>query len=149
MEQFPDIELMIVGSGKPDISMKEYLDAKNVRFYGRVEEVSDYYRKARISIIPLLSGSGTRLKLLESFSFKTAVVSTSIGAEGVNYADTESILIADTPDEFVKAVESLLADDAMCNRIAEAGYSMAKETYDWNVIGDRLVRSLKNIYHFV
>ncbi|MGE5488469.1 MAG: glycosyltransferase family 4 protein [bacterium] len=86
---------------------------------------------ACIVVVPLLAGSGTRLKILEAWAAERAVVSTPIGAEGLGARDGEHIVIAGPPDEFVNAVSRLLADPGARARIGAAGRRLFEERYTW------------------
>jgi len=81
-----------------------------IEFTGRVEDLRPVVQKGRVFVVPLLSGSGTRLKILEAMAMGIPVVSTSIGAEGIAARDGEHLRIADTPENFAQAVADLMGD---------------------------------------
>jgi len=103
-------KLLIVGLGSIEAyeSLKLKYDLHNIQAIGEVDDLKSYIAKSKVSIVPLLHGSGTRLKCLESMALKTQLVSTSKGAEGIDHAD--SILIANTPMEFKKALMGIIED---------------------------------------
>jgi polysaccharide biosynthesis protein PslH len=102
-----------------------------VRVIGAVEDAVAAIGAARVVVVPLLSGSGTRFKILEAWAAQRAVVSTAIGAEGLGARSGEHLLIADDATEFENAVQGLL-DDAVCGRkIGEAGRSLYLDRYTW------------------
>lgn len=138
VKEEPSLQLMVVGKGQPDVELLQLLAHKNIINYGMVERVSDYYEKAQVAIVPLLSGSGTRLKLLEAMGYKVPVVSTSVGAEGIAYTNQKDILIADDEVSFAKNVIELTRNSVVANHIAQQAFSFIKETYDWNIIGKKL-----------
>jgi glycosyltransferase involved in cell wall biosynthesis len=88
--------------------------------------------------VPLRSGGGTRLKILEAWAMRKAVVSTRIGAEGLHVDAGRNILIADSADAFAGRIDRALADRALRQQVAEAGYRTALEHYDWSRVGERL-----------
>ena len=141
----PDIQLMVVGKGDPGEELLVLLKHPSIIFYGMVDRVDDYYRKAAVAVVPLLSGSGTRLKLLEAMGSNTATVSTTAGAEGIHYTNKKNILIADDKVSFARAVVELINDERLANSIAEAAFHFVKENYDWNIIGQKLETCLNSI----
>ena len=138
LKENPQIKLLVVGRGDPGDELNNLLKHDSIIFFGMVDEVNDYYKKAAVAIVPLLSGSGTRLKLLEAMGCNTAVVSTIAGAEGINYTDKKNILIADDNISFANAVIGLLNDRSLAASIASAAFSFVKENYDWNIVGKKL-----------
>ena len=85
-------------------------------------------------------GGGTRLKIVEAFAMKKPVVSTTLGAEGLEAVDGENILLADEPGAFAAAVVSLLRNARLRERLARNAYLTMLEHYEWNVIGRLLDR---------
>jgi len=114
------------------------LKHKSIIYYGTVEKVNIYYQRATVAIAPLLSGSGTRLKILEAMGLKVAVVSTAMGAEGINYTNGTNIVIANDKEIFANAVIELLNDKNKAVRIANEAFLFVKKEYDWNVIGQKI-----------
>jgi glycosyltransferase involved in cell wall biosynthesis len=95
-----------------------------------VEDLDDLYRKTRVVCVPILSGSGTRVKILEAAAYGKPVVSTSIGAEGLEMNNKIEILIHNDPQGFAAACISLLNDNERCGRIGDAGRSLVKKNYE-------------------
>ena len=85
-----------------------------------------------MSIVPLRIGGGTRLKIYESMAAQTAVVSTTIGAEGLQVESSRDILMADTPEAFADACVHLLKDDIARTRIVEAGWELVSTNFSWD-----------------
>jgi glycosyltransferase involved in cell wall biosynthesis len=138
VDQNPRVKLLVVGKGDPGAELAELLKHPSIKFYGMVENVDDYYKKAAVAIVPLHLGSGTRLKLLEAMGRRKAVVATSVGAEGIGYTNRENILIADDPASFAAAVIELLNNKPLAESVASSAFSFVKENYDWNVVGKKL-----------
>jgi glycosyltransferase involved in cell wall biosynthesis len=132
---FPDLKLLVVGSGTPAVEMQLLINDSSIEFSGTVDDVKPWYNKAAIAIVPLLSGSGTRLKILEAMSLGLPVVSTSIGAEGIAYRDGQDILIADTWEAFASAIIKLLRNGNARIDIQQAAIKLINEKYDWDIIG--------------
>jgi glycosyltransferase involved in cell wall biosynthesis len=110
-----------------------------------VDKVDMYYSKATVAIIPLLSGSGTRLKLLEAMAHRVPVVSTSVGAEGISWEDGKSILIANDAKLFAKKVSNLLNNSYLAESISASALALTKSKYDWNIIGRKMASYLKEL----
>jgi glycosyltransferase involved in cell wall biosynthesis len=102
-----------------------------VREIGPVDDAVAAIAAARVVVVPLLSGSGTRFKILEAWAAKRAVVSTTIGAEGLGARDSEQLLIADDASNFAGAVQTLLDDPARARKIGEAGRALYLDRYTW------------------
>lgn len=93
----------------------------NVRMVGWVPSVAPYLEQARVSLIPLLYGAGTKRKLIQAAMAGTPSVSTSIGTEGLGLVDEAEVLIGDDAASFARGIERLLTDEALWNRLASAG----------------------------
>jgi len=100
---------------------------------------------SRISIAPLLTGGGTRLKILEAMAIGTPVVATSKGAEGLNVISGEHLLIADSADKFADCVIALLKDDALHDRLSVNGKLFVHENYDWKTAMPRFLDLVESI----
>lgn len=135
-QRFPALTWAIVGQ-KPHRRLADLDGSEGITVTGRVEQVQPYLAGAKVNIIPLRMGSGTRLKLIEAMASSSAVVSTAVGAEGFPVQDGRDLLLADTPDEFVSAVSHLLTDQDFRLAIGQHARYLA-EQYDWRRIAPRL-----------
>jgi glycosyltransferase involved in cell wall biosynthesis len=133
--QIPAVKIYIVGTGPPTRLQKRA--SESVIVTGSVADVRPYVWRSSVFVVPLRVGSGTRLKVLEAMSMKKPVVSTTIGSEGIDVTDGESVLIADTPQTFADAVMRLLRDAALREKLTRNGFDLVKSKYDWSVIGRR------------
>lgn len=143
-KKIPDIKLYIVGKNPPKSLLQK--SSNNIIITGFVDDVRPYVWKSSIFIVPLRMGSGTRLKVLEAFSMKKPVVSTTQGAEGIEITNGENILIADEPEDFAEKIIMLLKDKHLQQKLASSGHELVKNIYDWNVIGQKLDSVYKKIY---
>jgi polysaccharide biosynthesis protein PslH len=134
----PDVKLVIVGRDPPP-QVCALAERGGVTVTGRVPDTVPYYQRSQVSIVPLRGAGGTRLKILESMALGRPVVTTSLGCEGLNVADQENILIADTPARFAERVIQLLTDKDLRDRIAGNARRLVVTQYDWSVIGEKLV----------
>lgn len=143
---YPDIKIYIVGKNPPNNLLEK--SSKNVIITGYVEDVRPYVWKSAIFVVPLRMGSGTRLKILEALAMKKPVVTTSVGAEGLDVINGETVLIADDPKDFAEKVINLIKDNQLQQKLVSNGYELAKNVYDWIVIGEKLNEVYKTIYSF-
>jgi len=138
----PSLSVNIVGRN-PSRRLIEFSTAcSNVKVMGRVPDVRSHVQRARVCIVPLLSGSGTRLKILEAFALGTPVVSTTIGAEGIFATNGEHLLISDDPKEFAEYVLELVHDCEKSLRISKNARCLVEERYDWKKIGGALIEQI-------
>jgi glycosyltransferase involved in cell wall biosynthesis len=112
---------------------------------GYVDSVQPQVERSRMLVVPLRYGAGTRLKILEALARGLPVVSTSIGCEGLDLTHEREIVVADEPAEFAAWIDRLLADDALCARLAEGGRQAVVERYDWSRAGALLDEALREV----
>lgn len=96
-------------------------------------------------MVPLHKGGGSRLKILEAMAAGVPVVSTSMGAEGINAIRGKHIMIADTPIEFTAAIQKLITDSHFANNLAANAFEFVGEHYDWVTIGADLCSIIEHI----
>lgn len=147
LKEVPECIFYVVGGGVPE-NLKKYEKKYPVKFTGYVENLKEWYEKAKITVVPLKIGSGTRLKILESMAYGKPVVSTSTGAEGIEIKDGENIFIADSPEEFARKVVLLYKNTAIYNKIKENARKLVEEKYDWKKISEKLKETYRNISFF-
>lgn len=138
----PGVRLTVVGADPP-----AHLAARagaGVTITGRVEDVRPWVDRAAVSIVPLRMGGGTRLKICEAFSMRKPVVSTTIGAEGIEAVHGESIMIADEPRAFADAIVRLLRDARLRRAVAGNGYELMRTRYEWSVVGGHLEEAYRD-----
>ena len=135
--EVPDVKFSIVG-GNPSARVQKLAEKEGIVVTGRVPEIKPYFAEATVFVVPLRIGSGTRLKILEALAMGKAIVSTSVGAEGLDLKDSEEIFIADEPTVFAEAVTRLLKDPSLRRRIGESGRARVEQDYDWRSISEKL-----------
>ncbi|WP_375724890.1 glycosyltransferase family 4 protein [Arcobacter sp. KX21116] len=126
--KYPNLKLYIVG--KKSIEIVGELSNQNILVVGKVESVLPYLKHVDVVLVPLRFESGTRFKILEAMACKKAIVSTTLGAEGIPVTDNENILIADEPNIFYQKVVDLIENKLTKNKLAKNGYNLVKEQYD-------------------
>jgi len=132
------LKLYVVGKN-PSKLVKE-LASRDARVIvtGRVEDVRPFIEKAKIFIVPLRIGGGTRLKILEAMAMGKAVISTTIGAEGIECKDGIDIAIADAPHDFAGKVIDLCRQPVLVAAMGQEGRNLVCQKYDWNIVGRKL-----------
>jgi glycosyltransferase involved in cell wall biosynthesis len=98
---------------------------------GYVADLQPVLDQSALLVVPLLSGSGMRVKILEAFARGIPIVSTTIGVEGIDARHGEHLLVADSPEDFARAVARLLRDPDLAARLARAGRQLVEARYDW------------------
>jgi len=131
-----DVTLTIVGSDPPPSLQRLIRDDPSVSLTGYVDDPLPHVQRAAVFVAPILSGGGTKLKVLEAMAAGKAIVSTTIGVEGIHGVDGEAFLIADRPDAFADAVVTLLRDADRCGRLGASARRIAETRYDWRAICD-------------
>jgi glycosyltransferase involved in cell wall biosynthesis len=139
----PDCSLAIVGR-KPDPRIEALAAADpRIRVTGTVPDVRPFMWGSGISIVPLRIGGGTRLKIYEAMAAKVPVISTTIGAEGLDYLHGENILIADEPRDFAERCVELLSEQARQRRIAQNAWDLVNARYSWEVVTHQFEKLLQ------
>jgi glycosyltransferase involved in cell wall biosynthesis len=128
-----DIPFEVVGAGLKSINHP------NIHMHGYVVDLNQIYDKCGVFIVPLLSGGGTRLKILEALANKIPIVTTSKGAEGLALEHRRHVLIADTPKDFAASIRVIFTDPVLAERLVEDGYEFVKK-YSWEIIGQKFLQ---------
>jgi glycosyltransferase involved in cell wall biosynthesis len=138
LNEFPGLKLLVVGVGELPEKYAEAYNTPSTEFTGAVDDVKPWYNKAAISVVPLLTGSGTRLKILEAMGMGVPIISTAIGAEGIDYTDGREIVIADKESDFANKVIALLKNKVQRINMSKEARKLVSVQYDWNVVGDKM-----------
>lgn len=129
----------------PDAARKHFRERYDVELTGYVDDIRPLVEDAACYIVPLRVGGGTRLKLLDAWAMGKAVVSTTIGAEGLAARDGENILLRDDAERFAAGVLEVLDSSALREGLGLAARETAETIYDWDVIGEGLTRDYMEI----
>lgn len=141
----PDVDAGTWVGQASEAERAHYRARAGVTLTGYVDDVRPYMRDAAVFVVPLRAGGGTRLKILNAWAMGKAMVSTSVGCEGLDARDGENLLIADTPEAFAAAVDRLLGDPALRARLGAAGRRTAEQVYGWDVIGARMAAQYRAV----
>jgi glycosyltransferase involved in cell wall biosynthesis len=134
-----------VGRAPADI-VREYKERYGVHLTGYVDDIRPIVTRAACYVAPLLSGGGTRLKILDAWAMGKAVVSTAVGCEGLDARDGENILIRDSAQDFADGVIEVLTNTALRERLEDDARETAVQTYDWEVIGRPMLERYHEVY---
>jgi glycosyltransferase involved in cell wall biosynthesis len=137
----PDVTLVIVGRA-PTPAIRRLAADPAITVTGRVDDVRPFIREAALYVVPLRIGGGTRLKIFEAMSMGRAVVSTTIGAEGLPVANGRDTIVADDPAAFARAILMLLRDPERRSQIESAARALVVARYDWSSVAGALEDAL-------
>jgi sugar transferase (PEP-CTERM/EpsH1 system associated) len=137
----PDVTLAIVGRA-PTPAVIALGQTPGVVVTGRVDDVRPYVRDAAVYVVPLRIGGGTRLKIFEAMAMAKAIVSTTVGAEGLPVIDGTHVRLVDEPQAFADAVVALLRDVDRRRTLEAAARALVLEWYDWSAVAGQLEDAL-------
>jgi glycosyltransferase involved in cell wall biosynthesis len=141
LESVPDIQLFITG----DHANLPLPMTTNVHLTGHVDDIKSLIASCDVSIVPIWSGGGTRLKILEAMALGTPVVSTSKGAEGLLSVNGKHILVVDDPEGFATGVIRLLQVRKFAGQMASDAFQLVKDRYDWAQIMPGFLQMIENV----
>src|ERR1700680_3497688 len=142
--QCPQVFLEVVGRN-PSRKVRALAEReKSVRLTGWVEDIRPFVARGSICIVPLRIGGGTRLKIFEAMGMSKAVVSTSVGAEGLPVQSGANIIVADTPGDFAQSVVSLLCDPSQRRRLGTSARALVQEKYSWPKVAESFASALRD-----
>jgi polysaccharide biosynthesis protein PslH len=142
LSAIPDAKFLIVGRNPHPIVKK--LASDSVEVTGTVPSVIEYLKAAAVFVVPLRIGGGTRLKIFEAMAMGKAIVSTPVGAEGLEVHDGRDILLSEEPSDFADRIIQVLQDGGLRERLGRAAIATAGK-YDWSVIAPRFENVLASI----
>jgi len=128
----------VAGNDIPE-RFDDYEVVGKIYIHGEVDDALEFVNTKAIMIVPLLSGGGMRVKIVEGMAMQKCIISTSLGAEGINYQQGENIIIANTPQEFYRAIKRCITDENYCKRIGLNARKLVEEQHDTHKITERLV----------
>jgi polysaccharide biosynthesis protein PslH len=139
----PHVRITVVGSNPP----REIVELRhpNVEILGYVEDLRSVMSMSQVCVVPLRIGSGIRIKLLEMFAGRRAVVSTSIGCEGLGVEDGRHLLIADEPASFAAAVVRLMSDERLRTDIGDRAREHVELHYGWERIAAQFEEAYRSV----
>src|SRR5581483_3573766 len=139
-DSLPTAEWRLIGANPGAVARFTGGDPR-IRVVGPVEDAIRHLAEAKVCVVPLRSGSGMRFKILEAWAAGRAVISTTLGAEGLDARDGEQLLLADTPEDFARAVVRLWNDSALQAELGERGRIHYQEGFPWPAAWRKLEES--------
>jgi glycosyltransferase involved in cell wall biosynthesis len=130
----PEARFVVGGRNPSDEFRRRFAGLRDLEFTGTVPDMRAEIAKAAVCVVPLRIGSGTRLKILEAAAMAKPIVSTRVGAEGLDFVDGREIILADEPEAFAAAVAELLSDPARRRELGEAARRRVEERYSFPVL---------------
>ena len=143
-QQIPEIRLNIIGRN-PGPELKALVEGRKINLLGEIIDVRQHLKPQQIMVVPLKLGGGTRLKILEAMSLGLPIVSTTLGAEGLELEPEKHLLIGDDPQTMSRQIIRLYNDPPLRTSLAEASRKLAVEKYDWQIIGRKLLEVYKQL----
>jgi glycosyltransferase involved in cell wall biosynthesis len=140
----PGATLSIVGRA-PTPAVQRLAEREGIEVTGRVDDVRPHVAAADVYVVPLRIGGGTRLKIFEAMAMGKAIVSTTVGAEGLPVTPRRDISIADTPDAFATAAAQLIRDSDARRVMEDEARRLVVERYDWSSVAGDLERALQDV----
>ena len=143
IQQKPQLKFDIAGDGLDEKFRSKY-SSKNIRFLGFVEDLEELRQTSTIFIAPLLSGSGMKLKIVESLASGLPIVTSRFGVEGTLLKDEIHFLEADTASEFKQTILLLLDNDQKREQLSRKAVEIAREKYTWSSVTENLISFLES-----
>jgi polysaccharide biosynthesis protein PslH len=137
-KKHPSLKFFIAGRNAPDWLITR-LKHPDVVYMGEVEDAAAFIQSKAIMVVPLFSGSGMRVKIIEGMAYNKSIISTSIGAEGLQVTDNENIMIADQRDEFIRKIELLLENEPFFTGMGEMAGKFVRENFDHVLLAGKLL----------
>jgi sugar transferase (PEP-CTERM/EpsH1 system associated) len=144
VKECPQVRMQIIGQDPPKELAGFSSQKLPVDVLGFVPDVREYFAAAAMQVVPLRVGGGTRLKILDALAMGKAVVSTSIGEEGLELVNGRDLLIADTDDDFAKKVIMLINNKELRRTLGRNGRATVEQKYSWKVITPLLIDSYES-----
>jgi glycosyltransferase involved in cell wall biosynthesis len=135
--RFPALRWRIIGKN-PQAVKKLVAHDPSIELTGPVDDAIAWLQRSKVAVVPVRAGSGTRIKILEAWAAGVPVVSTTLGAEGLEAEHGRHILLADDPITFETAITSLLTDPELRTRLGSSGQTLCQEQYTWQAAWSHL-----------
>jgi glycosyltransferase involved in cell wall biosynthesis len=145
LRQVPNATLSIIGRS-PSSRLKTLVSRHpEIKLTGRVDDVRPYLARGAVSVVPLRIGGGTRLKIFEAMSMGKAVVSTSVGAEGLPVSNGVQFLLADDAATFAECTVTLLCSPTKRGKLGTAARNLVEQKYSWTAVAKDFASALENV----
>ena len=143
LQKIPDAFLWVIGKNPPsDFFEYEKECADHLKVTGYVDDLTPYFDQASLAVIPVKVGGGMRVRILECFARGVPVITTTIGAEGIDVADGQNIFIEDEEEKFAQRIVEVLATEPLRSKVVLNAKNLVMEKYDWSVV----LKELERVY---
>lgn len=136
--------LYVAGNDIPE-QFDEYEALDKIFMKGEVDDALEFINSKAIMIVPLLSGGGMRVKIVEGMAMQKCIITTSLGAEGIKYSSGENIIIADTREDFLRAIKRCITDEELCRQIGLNARALVEQQHDINTLSTLLIKFYKQV----
>jgi len=137
-KDYPELQFFVAGRNAPQWLVDEFKKFRNIVFAGEVEDAHDFLNKHAIMIVPIFSGGGMRIKIVEGMALQKTIISTPVGAEGIPITPGKEMLIATNPDEFSFNIEKMLNNRQLFDQIGTNALNFVLSKFDSKVIAQEL-----------
>ena len=144
LQKYPDVKFYIAGRNAPAWIEDVLKGTKSVEYIGEVDDAHEFINSKAIMIVPLLSGSGMRIKIIEGMALQKCIITTSVGVEGIGATHGKDILIADDNNSFNKAISNVLDDRELHDNLSKNACSFIEENFNNLTISDKLAEFYKS-----
>jgi glycosyltransferase involved in cell wall biosynthesis len=142
--RYPALKLNIAGRN-PDIKLTGFFNTPGIQYFGEVEDVATFMEKGKIMIIPLFSGSGMRVKIIEGLARKKCIITTSKGMEGIPAENEKHLLKADSVQNYIDQIKKVLDHPEVCETLSWEGFQFVKQNFDNFVLTKGLIHFFKTL----
>jgi glycosyltransferase involved in cell wall biosynthesis len=142
-EKFPELELYLAGRDMPGDLTDEPLP--NVHILGEVDDAKSFICSNAIMIVPLLSAGGIRVKIIEGMALGRAIISTSVGAEGIDCKNGKDIMLASNARQFIESIQKFVDNPGLATEMGERARELVSRKYDNNKLSEELVEFYKTL----
>lgn len=144
-EKFPDLQIHLAGKSMPSRIFS--LADKQLHVYGRIDDARKFMQDKSVMLVPLLSGGGMRVKIIEGMALGKTIISTRVGAEGIQYSDGINLITADSPTSFFEAISNCVLNKEYCTSIGRQARILAENHYENKVLGDQVLSFYQSVFN--
>jgi glycosyltransferase involved in cell wall biosynthesis len=144
-QRVPELRFYAIGQAPPSELLEMAAADPSIEVPGFVDDVRPWVAKSAVYVVPLRVGGGTRLKVVDAMAQGKAIVSTSVGCEGLHVTDGKEILIAYEPEAFIDHVLALLGDESRRNALGDASRALVEAQYAWPSLGAKLLEGYRKV----
>ncbi|MCG8411534.1 MAG: glycosyltransferase family 4 protein [Bacteroidales bacterium] len=142
-KEIPNIQLNVGGRNAPEWFKTKLTETQNVNFCGELEDAYRFMQSSNLMVVPLFSGSGMRVKIIEGMALRKTIVATDIAAEGIDCQNKENIFITNQSKSFAKYIVDLINNPQLCRQVGDNAFSFVNQKFDNKKITQELINFIK------